>query len=221
MPAAPSSSRPTAAPPPRSGHPPDDRHPSSADSPFSKTIRTTRPGKCVSPFRRESCFRSQEVQVALTSSFVRAVRIVMCAGGVGALSIPAAAQSPAPQAQEVRAELDKLRKEFEAVRDDYAARLAALESKLAAIGAPPAPAAPAPPAAGARRACRTRPGGRPGRSSGPVRRGRGRWPDGLASGLRQHERALENLQPRHRRDRELRRGGRGELRQSAPRAGAG
>ena len=84
--------------------------------------------------------------MALTSSFVRAVRIVMCAGGVGAMSIPAAAQSPAPQAQEVRAELDKLRKEFEAVRDDYAARLAALESKLAAIGAPPAPAAPAPPA---------------------------------------------------------------------------
>ena len=81
--------------------------------------------------------------MALTSSFVRAVRIVMCAGGVGAVSIPAAAQSPAPQAQEVRAELDKLKKEFEAVRDDYAARLAALESKLAAIGAPPAPAAPA------------------------------------------------------------------------------
>ena len=84
--------------------------------------------------------------MALTSSFVRAVRIVMCAGGVGAISIPAAAQSPAPQAQEVRAELDKLRKEFEAVRDDYAARLAALESKLAAIGAPPAPTAPTPPA---------------------------------------------------------------------------
>jgi hypothetical protein len=85
--------------------------------------------------------------VALTSSFVRAVRIVMCAGGVGAVSIPAAAQSPAPQAQEVRAELDKLRKEFEAVRDDYAARLTALESKLAALGAPPTPAAPAPAAA--------------------------------------------------------------------------
>ena len=84
--------------------------------------------------------------MALTSSFVRAVHIVMCAGSVGAVSIPAAAQSPAPQAQEVRAELDKLRKEFEAVRDDYAARLAALESKLAAIGAPPAPTAPAPPA---------------------------------------------------------------------------
>jgi hypothetical protein len=84
--------------------------------------------------------------VALTSSFVRAVRIVMYAGSVGALSIPAAAQSPAPQVQEVRAELDKLRKEFDAVRDDYAARLAALESKLAAIGAPPAPTAPAPPA---------------------------------------------------------------------------
>jgi hypothetical protein len=59
------------------------------------------------------------------------------------VSIPAAAQPPAPQAQEVRAELDKLKKEFEAVRDDYAARLAALEAKLTAMGAPAAPAAPA------------------------------------------------------------------------------
>jgi hypothetical protein len=81
--------------------------------------------------------------VALTSSFVRSVRIVLCAGGMGVVSIPAAAQSPAPPAQEIRAELDKLKKEFEAVRDDYAARLAALEAKLAGIGASPAPAAPA------------------------------------------------------------------------------
>jgi len=62
---------------------------------------------------------------------------------MGVVSIPAAAQSPAPPAQEIRAELDKLKKEFEAVRDDYAARLAALEAKLAGIGASPAPAAPA------------------------------------------------------------------------------
>ena len=81
--------------------------------------------------------------MALTSSFVRAVRIVLCAGGVGAVSIPAGAQPPAPQAQEMRAELDKLKKEFEAVRDDYAARLAALEAKLTAIETPAAPAAPA------------------------------------------------------------------------------
>jgi hypothetical protein len=46
----------------------------------------------------------------------------------------------------VREELDKLRREFEAVRDAYGARLAALESKLGAIEtpAPPAPAVAAP-----------------------------------------------------------------------------
>ncbi len=81
--------------------------------------------------------------MAVTSSFVRAARILMCAGGVVAVSFPAAAQTSAPQAQEVRAELDKLKKEFEAVRDDYAAKLAALEAKLTAMGAPAAPAAPA------------------------------------------------------------------------------
>jgi len=70
---------------------------------------------------------------------------------------PPAAQAPAQpaQAQEVRDELDKLRKEFESVRDAYGARLTALEEKLANMGltapAAPAPAAPtqpiAPPAA--------------------------------------------------------------------------
>jgi hypothetical protein len=70
---------------------------------------------------------------------------------------PPAAQAPAQpaQAQEVRDELDKLRKEFESVRDAYGARLTALEEKLATMGltapAAPAPAAPtqpiAPPAA--------------------------------------------------------------------------
>jgi hypothetical protein len=77
----------------------------------------------------------------------------MCASAVLGLAHPAvaqsppAAQAPAPQAQEVREELDKLRKEFESIRDAYGARLAALESKLTAIGAPagtPAQAAPAP-----------------------------------------------------------------------------
>ncbi len=66
---------------------------------------------------------------------------------------PSAAQVPAPvaQARDVRDELDKLRKEFEAVRDAYGARLAALEAKLTAIGAPapdvPAAVTSAPPAA--------------------------------------------------------------------------
>jgi hypothetical protein len=66
------------------------------------------------------------------------------------MALPAAAQAPvtaqpAPvaQAQEVREELDKLRKEFESIRDAYGARLAALESKLSAIGAPAVAEAPA------------------------------------------------------------------------------
>jgi hypothetical protein len=46
----------------------------------------------------------------------------------------AAQQTPTPQ--EVRDELDKLRKEFETVRETYGARLAALEAKLAAMGTP-------------------------------------------------------------------------------------
>jgi hypothetical protein len=89
--------------------------------------------------------------VASTFPIVRAVRVMMCAGGVLGLSFPAAAQAPAPSAQtqqaSVREELDKLRKEFEAVRDTYGARLAALEEKLAGMGTPAAPPAPGQPAA--------------------------------------------------------------------------
>ena len=83
--------------------------------------------------------------MASTSRFVRAVRVVLWAGMALSLALPAAAQASAPaaQAQDVRDELDKLRKEFEAIRDAYGARLAALESKLTAIGAPGVPAAPA------------------------------------------------------------------------------
>ena len=92
--------------------------------------------------------------------------IAMCAlvrgagtcAGVTLLSIVAApvfAQTPAPAAaapqsataqqvdpQQVRQELDRLRQEFEAIRDSYGARLAALEAKLG--GAPPAAQAIAP-----------------------------------------------------------------------------
>jgi hypothetical protein len=89
------------------------------------------------------------ILVAMTCSIVKALRIVACASGFVGLSIPVVAQPAAPpqapQAQEVRAELEKLRKEFEAVRDDYGARLAALEAKLGALGTPPAPAQAAPP----------------------------------------------------------------------------
>ena len=125
--------------------------------------------------------------MASTFPIVRAVRVMMCAGSVLGLSLPAAAQAPAPPAQAqqaaVREELDKLRKEFEAVRDAYGARLAALEEKLTAMGAPTAPA------------CAPAQGGRAGGGPDPDGRGRGRRADGCASGLRQHERAVEDLQP--------------------------
>ena len=67
---------------------------------------------------------------------------------------PAFAQTDPPAAtpQDVREELERLRKEFEAVRDSYGARLTALEAKLAAMepaqAAPGAPGQPAPPAPG-------------------------------------------------------------------------
>src|SRR5262245_17930094 len=74
------------------------------------------------------------------------------------LSVPAFAQTPAgsppaanaPQQtdqQQIRDEVDRLRKEFEAIRDSYGARLAALEAKLG-TGAPAAatpPVSPVPP----------------------------------------------------------------------------
>ena len=85
--------------------------------------------------------------MAVTCVSVSAVRVGIWAGAVLGLAVSSAAQPPAPvaQAQEVRDELDKLRREFEAVRDAYGARLAALEAKLTAIGAPAADV----PAAGA------------------------------------------------------------------------
>lgn len=90
----------------------------------------------------------------------RATTVVAVLAAVGA-ALPAAAQTPAPvpdlpaaqgppaaAAADIRAELDRLRQEFETVRDSYGARLSALEAKLAAIegGTGVAPAqAPAPP----------------------------------------------------------------------------
>ncbi len=83
-------------------------------------------------------------------------RAVTCAGVVVLGSVPAFAQAPAvtqqADAQQVRQELDRLRREFEEIRDAYGARLAALEAKLGGSAAPPAPGqvpAPPPPPAGA------------------------------------------------------------------------
>lgn len=95
--------------------------------------------------------------MASTSRSVRGVFLLACAAWLVALPRPAAAQQPT--AQEVRDELDKLRKEFETVRDAYGARLAALEEKLSAMGGaagqptgqpttpPPVTVAPQPPPA--------------------------------------------------------------------------
>jgi hypothetical protein len=47
-------------------------------------------------------------------------------------------------AQQIREEVDRLRKEFETIRDSYGARLAALEAKLAGTAGAPAAQAPAP-----------------------------------------------------------------------------
>ena len=131
--------------------------------------------------------------MASTCPIVRALRLVMCAGGILGLSLPAAAQAPAPvpaaQAQELREELDKLRKEFDAVRDAYGARLSALEEKLTAIGAPAPPAAPGPPTAPAQAAANSD------RGASADRRGRERRAARLAAGVRQHERDVEIFNP--------------------------
>lgn len=57
---------------------------------------------------------------------------------------PAATQ---PGAQELRDELERLRKEFEAIRDSYGQRLTALEARLGAMGAPPGTIPPVAPLA--------------------------------------------------------------------------
>lgn len=87
----------------------------------------------------------------------RSIRRASAAAGVAILSclaVPAFAQAPAGNAppanaaqqtdqQQIRDEVDRLRKEFEAIRDSYGARLAALEAKLGT--APAAAATPVPP----------------------------------------------------------------------------
>ena len=88
-------------------------------------------------------------------------RATVAAGAaiLSCLAVPAMAQTPAEKPpsgpavqqadpQQIREELDRLRKEFEAIRDSYGARLTALEAKLGAA-APTAvpPVAPLPEAA--------------------------------------------------------------------------
>jgi hypothetical protein len=94
--------------------------------------------------------------IAKCPSLVRAT-VTAGAAILSCVAAPAFAQTPAgpPPAstatqqtdpQQIREELDRLRKEFEAIRDSYGARLSALEAKLGT--AAPAPAVtPVPPVA--------------------------------------------------------------------------
>jgi len=82
-------------------------------------------------------------------AFVRRVSACLSVALLSLVGVPVFAQTPAPTVaaqqpatgqpvdpQQVRQELDRLRQEFEAIRDSYGARLAALEAKLGS--APPA-----------------------------------------------------------------------------------
>jgi len=77
---------------------------------------------------------------------MRAIRAALAAGAFVLVALPAAAQDT-PQA--LKQEIDQLRRDFEALKQQYGERLTALESKLAAAeGTQPAvPETPAPPAA--------------------------------------------------------------------------
>ena len=90
----------------------------------------------------------------------RSIRRATVTAGAAILScfaVPAFAQAPAgspPAAntqqadqQQIRDEVDRLRKEFEAIRDSYGARLAALEAKLGTAAPAAAAATPVPPVA--------------------------------------------------------------------------
>ncbi len=106
--------------------------------------------------------------------------------------------------QEIRTELDRLRREFESIRDTYGARLAALEGRLAQLEGQPQtgpkpvePLPPPPPTAPPAVPTGAAPG-RGGRAGGCGRRGRTAR---VASRLWGHERAFKDFQPgycRHR-----------------------
>jgi hypothetical protein len=77
----------------------------------------------------------------------------VCASVIAAALVmaPRPASAQTPEAQALRNQIDQLRRDFDAVRQQYGDRLTALETRLATIpgGAPPAPqTAPAQPATG-------------------------------------------------------------------------
>ena len=159
----------------------------------------------------------------------------VCLLFAGAARAQTPAQTPQPgqdaqsQAQ-LREELQRLRAEFESIRDAYGARLSALEARLAQQPGEPA-AAPAvapvpvlppvtqpetPPAVAAQPAQVPPPEAAVPAGAG----GRRRASRGLA-GLRQCQRDVEDLQPGHRRHRQLHRRGGQERGRAPARAAAG
>ena len=121
----------------------------------------------------------------------------------------------------------QLRAEFDSIRDSYGARLAALEARLESRPAEPAPAAgvapvpavpppvPETPAAPVAPAAAGQPAPVPAPRPRPCRRCRSGGTSGKLARLRQCQCDVEDLQPRHRRHRQLHRRG-GSQRDRAP-----
>jgi len=103
-------------------------------------------------FWQRTCVAAAGAALVLAAQVVQAQTPAGPVAAETAAPVQAAAQDAA--AQQIRVELDRLRQEFESVRDTYGARLSALEARLAqlqggaapaAAPAPPPPPAPAPP----------------------------------------------------------------------------
>jgi hypothetical protein len=74
---------------------------------------------------------------------MRATRFVCASLMAGAFALAPASASAQETPQALRQEIDQLRKDFEALKQQYSDRLSALEGKLAAAQGTPPPAAPA------------------------------------------------------------------------------
>ena len=79
---------------------------------------------------------------ASATAIVLAAHAVQAQTAIAPVAQPGTAAGQDATAQQIREELDRLRREFESVRDTYGARLTALEAKLAQFQGAPAPAAP-------------------------------------------------------------------------------
>ena len=80
-------------------------------------------------FWQRTCVAAAGVALVLAAQVVQAQTPAGPVAAETAAPVQAAAQDAA--AQQIRVELDRLRQEFESVRDTYGARLSALEARLA------------------------------------------------------------------------------------------